>query len=382
MSNKTITRPHLEALKNVASAAAMREALVSSRRAFASGVLPAIVIVGAAPEGARLIDLCKANAIKVLAVCDGDRGKWGHDFNGYPVRPVGDAVSWGPDQLIVIASHKPLASVKQLTALGARNVVPFALLQILHPQLYPPHMFYVDWFEDLFDNRDRYMALVDAMAGDELSLSTLDAIIGFRQTMDVTLLEPILDLKAFLSPDLVTFLPGGTYIDGGAYDGDTVRKYIAAADGKFGRIIAFEPDPETYRRLVANFADDKRVEPMNIGLHRRRDVLRFVNDSSRAALLSDGGEIEVPVVNIDEVLKGAPVNYIKLNIEGAELATLEGAQESIRRHRPILAISAYHAPDHLWRVPELIHAIVPSYKLHLRQQESGCVEPVVYAIPA
>jgi hypothetical protein len=90
----------------------------------------------------------------------------------------------------------------------------------------------------------------------------------------------------------------------------------------------------------------------------------------------------VPVVNIDAVLKGAPVNYIKLNIEGAELATLEGAQDSIRRHRPILAISAYHAPDHLWRVPELIHAIVPSYKLHLRQQDSGFVETVVYAIPS
>lgn len=376
-----ISMPFLDSLADFGDAAAVRAALAARYPAFSSVKLPKLVVVGAAPEGARLIDLCRIQGIEVLAVCDGNPAKHGTNFSGYVVRPVVDALAWGLDTLIVIASHKPLSAVKELRALGARTLAPFALLQVLYPQAFLPHMFYKGWLEDLRDNRAHYIALADLLAGDDLSLRTLDAIIGFRLTLDVTLLGPVLDPDAFLSHDLVSFNPEGTYIDGGAFDGDTVRKYITAAGGRFGRIIAFEPDPATFARLKANFAGDGRVEPMNVGLYRSKGVLRFVNDASRAALLSDVGEIEVPVISIDEVLDGALVSYIKLNIEGAELETLEGARQSILRHHPILAISAYHAPDHLWQVPELIRSIEPSYRLHLRQQDGGSVETVMYAIP-
>ena len=146
--------------------------------AFASAKLAKLVIVGAAPEGARLIDLCRIQGIEVLAVCDGNAAKHGTNFSGHTIRPVVDALVWGPDTPIVIASHKPLAAVKELQALGARMLAPFALLQVLHPQMFPPHMFYAGWLEDLCDNRAHYVAL-QSSGWDVLSLWTLDAIIGF-----------------------------------------------------------------------------------------------------------------------------------------------------------------------------------------------------------
>lgn len=374
--------PYLDSLGDFADVNAMRAGLAIRYPAYALDKLLKLVIVGAAPEGARLIALCQTHGIEVLAVCDGDHTKHGNDFCGHVVRPIADAMSLSGDDIpIIIASHKPLAAVNELRALGAHVYAPFALLQVLHPNIFSPHMFYADWLEDLWNNRTHYEALKNILAGDVLSLRTLDAIIGFRLTMNVLLLEPLLDLDAFLSRDLVSFSADATYIDGGAFDGDTIRRYIAASDGQFSRIIAFEPDPITYSRLKSNFASEPRVEPMKVGLHRRKGILRFVNDASRAALLSNVGEVEVPVISIDEVLNNAPVSYIKLNIEGAEIEALEGARTSILRHHPILAISAYHAPDHLWRVPELIHAMQSDYQLHLRQQDGGAVETVIYAIP-
>lgn len=156
---------------------------------------------------------------------------------------------------------------------------------------------------------------------------------------------------------------------------------MESSKARFARIIAFEPDSATFARLKFNFAHEDRVEPINAGLSRATGVLRFVSDASRAARLSEEGDLEVPVTSIDETLRGAPVSYLKLNIEGAGLDTLEGARNSIARWKPILAISAYHAPDHLWRVPDLIHSIEPAYKLHLRQQDNDFVETVIYAIP-
>ncbi len=381
MTTSTVPTPFLDSLGDAKDATALRDGLMKRNPDLANATPSPLTVVGAAPEGARLLDLCAAHGQTVLAVCDGDPAKHGTDFHGHVVKPISDALTSGPLTKVIVASHKPLAAVKSLRAMGARAVAPFALLQVLYPESYPPHMFYAGWLEDLSANRARYAELRERLSHDRGSVRALEAIIGFRLTLDVTLLEPVLGGEAFLSRDLVTFDPDGTYVDGGAFDGDTIHKYLDAASGRVGRAIAFEPDPSTFDRLKRNFAGDRRIEPIKAGLYDRTDVLRFVNDGSRAALISGTGDIEVPVVSLDEVLSGSRVDYIKLNIEGAELAALEGARQSIARYHPTLAISAYHAPDHLWRVPELILSIDLGYTLYLRQHDGGAVETVVYAIP-
>jgi hypothetical protein len=47
----------------------------------------------------------------------------------------------------------------------------------------------------------------------------------------------------------------------------------------------------------------------------------------------------------------------------------------------VLAICAYHASDHLWQIPLLIHALNPSYKIFLRRYAEGAWELVYYAVP-
>ena len=59
-------------------------------------------------------------------------------------------------------------------------------------------------------------------------------------------------------------------------------------------------------------------------------------------------------------------DLIKMDVEGAEPDLLLGAKNTIRRYRPKLMISAYHQADHLFEIPELIRAMVPDYKLYVR----------------
>jgi hypothetical protein len=69
-----------------------------------------------------------------------------------------------------------------------------------------------------------------------------------------------------------------------------------------------------------------------------------------------------------------------MDIEGAELAALNGARHIIAGDSPLLAISAYHLLEHLWEIPLAISRFNPNYRYYLRQH-GGLCETVCYAIP-
>jgi FkbM family methyltransferase len=151
--------------------------------------------------------------------------------------------------------------------------------------------------------------------------------------------------------------------------------------GRFARVLAFEPDRASFQRLLANFAHEARVKPINAGLHRCKATLRFDSAGSRGSSLVDRGGTEISVVALDDILEGERVSFIKMNIEGAEIEALCGAAQAIRRWRPKLAVSAYHRPSDLWRIPALVGELDLDYKLYLRQHDGGVIETVLYALP-
>jgi hypothetical protein len=73
------------------------------------------------------------------------------------------------------------------------------------------------------------------------------------------------------------------------------------------------------------------------------------------------------------------VDFIKMDIEGAEDAALSGAAETIRRFRPKLAISAYHKPDDMIVLPRRIRSILPAYSFYLEHYTIHQEETVLYA---
>ena len=69
-----------------------------------------------------------------------------------------------------------------------------------------------------------------------------------------------------------------------------------------------------------------------------------------------------------------------MDIEGAELEALKGAEETIKRYRPKLAICVYHKPEDIVEIPKYILNINPDYKLYLRHYSDNAGETVLYAI--
>ena len=89
----------------------------------------------------------------------------------------------------------------------------------------------------------------------------------------------------------------------------------------------------------------------------------------------------VNCVTLDEALSGAEPTYLKMDIEGAELDALNGCHGIIQRVAPVLAISAYHLQDHLWKIPWLIQSFRSDYNFFLRPHCLDGWDLVLYAIP-
>jgi FkbM family methyltransferase len=342
--------------------------------------LDAIGVVGAAVEGARLTMLCSDLGIGIAALADDHPAKIGTMIAGHTVEPLAALTRLDRATPIVIASHRVLAATERLRGLGFKTVLPFAALQILAPDLFPPHMFYDGMLDDLWNNRDRYARLYDQLS-DQRSRDVLDAVLAFRQTLDPVALKNVLDDDDLYAPKgLIAFSNEEIYVDGGSYDGDTIRAFVRRVGNRFVRIYAFEPDPVTFGALQSNFSTEPRVEAIHAGLHREKGVLRFKDDGSRGAIFSNDGEIEMPVTTLDDVIGEGSVSYIKMNIEGAEIDALQGGEKLIRRELPKLALSVYHRPSDLWRIPEIVKQFDAGYDLYLRQHDGGIIETVLYAL--
>jgi hypothetical protein len=74
------------------------------------------------------------------------------------------------------------------------------------------------------------------------------------------------------------------------------------------------------------------------------------------------------------------VDFIKMDIEGSELEALKGAEETIRRFRPRMAISIYHKDDDYFTIPLFIRNLELGYRFYLENYTISDGETVLYCI--
>jgi FkbM family methyltransferase len=359
----------------------LRSAMQARTGGFDAANLQSLAIVGAGPEGNRLARLCATRNIRIDAIVDDDPAKNGVTVGRRRVASVESLTELPKSTVVVVASHRVLGVTRRLRGLGFKTVVPFAMLQVQAPDIFSPHMFYENLLEDLWQHRSDYGALHDRLADDE-SRQVLKAVVEFRRSLDPAALQAVVSEHDLYAPNgLFEFTDNEVYVDGGSFDGDTIRSFIERVHGRFDAIYGFEPDPVTFAKLKSNFSNEPRVHPIHAGLHSHAGTLRFRDDASRGAIFADDGVIEMPVTTIDDVLGGRRLTYVKMNIEGAEIDALKGGRNAIRKWQPRLAISVYHRASDLWRIPQLVSELVPDYRLYLRQHDGGIIETVLYALP-
>lgn len=338
-----------------------------------------VAIIGASHIGVELTKRCSELGITVQGIFDDSVTIQGATVAGFTVQATDRLDMIERHVPIVLATHRLLGLTHRLSTAGFVHVWPFALLHCAWPQLFIPHPFYANIQKDLLINAHKYAWLADQLA-DQSSCRTLDAIIAFRLTLDVHHLEPVLQPHTYFPPDIIALGSQETYLDGGAYCGDTIQQFLHRTNGSYANIVAFEPSPGSYSTLKAAFAKYPEFRCIRACLYSSDTHLSFNGTDARdATISSDSSSLAVPAFCIDSLPEAPRITLIKLNIEGGEADALFGARKTIRQASPSLAVAAYHRAEDLWRLVEIIQKNNPGYKFFLRQHDGGIIETVLYA---
>lgn len=335
-----------------------------------------IVIFGAGHLGRRV-----AEAIRPVSFCDNNRALWGTTWEGIPIESPSAAVQRYPNATFINAIWHPSRTermadrTRQLKSLGAANVIPFSALFADYGDALLP-----DWFWE----RPAYYAQHEDEIRRARALMDPDGRDEFDRQIRLRLADPsdqVIDSGVQYFPnDLFQLSRNEIFVDCGAYDGDTIAEFRRVTGDVFQEVVAFEPDPQNFAALKSaiNGVPGITLQPYATG--SRRETVNFTMGGT-ASKISSTGTCEVEVVTLDDALEGVAPTYMKLDIEGSELATIEGGRKTIARHRPKMAVCLYHAADHLWSIPLRLNELLPDSRFTLRTYVADGWECVCYCVP-
>ena len=312
----------------------------------------------------RKIDFC----------CDSNSDKWGNSFRG--IKCI------SPKELILIkdkcavfvtiGEFKPVFNLLQHNRFASVNII------------YKPDLDATDFLASYeHDEMVANLCKIYDFLSDQQSVRVFDSIIsrvfGYGNIPEIMM--NVCEKHQYFPLDIIKLTENESFVDIGAFNGDTIKKFIDHCQSRFDNIFAFELDAINFKALQENIKlipNHDKIKIFNVGIWDCEcDIAYNIGKTESSIGNGDGKGHLIP---LDGVLINEKVTFIKMDIEGAEPKALRGAQNIIRMQKPKLAICIYHNFKHLWEIPLYIKELVPEYNIYLRHHTDLAYETVCYAI--
>jgi FkbM family methyltransferase len=381
-----ITSPHdaeLRALLNASSDELTHRATSLFERESGARLPVPLVLCGAGHLGRIVAGGLGNVGTDVLAFADNDVRRHGQKLGGIPIISVRDAVDrYGDRAVFVITVYTARPLRRQLRNMNVR-VASSRALMFQYPNAFLPYAS-VAMPGGIPDQRDAILAGLEFW-GDDESRSEYVSQVAWQVLARESLPDWTPPEQTYFPDGLITLGEHERFVDCGAFNGDSVREFIARVKGRFDRIIALEPDPSNCAALDSFVktlppTQRDRVEIIRAAAHSSRQTLRFVSASGAGSTIAAQGDIDVRAERLDDIIGDVYPTFIKMDIEGAEPEALRGAGLTLKNSAPTLAVCLYHQREHLWEIPSLIRRANADYRLFLRRHSDESWETVCYAL--
>ena len=264
--------------------------------------------------------------------------------------------------------------LKQLNPLTSHDYI--SLEYTFEEELAP-----IDFLNDtdsILQNIDDY-SYVYRLLEDEQSKDEFESLVNFRLNRDINYLENFeFRINEQYFEDFVVLPKTPTFIDGGGFDGITSLTFMTKYDD-YHKIYYFEPTESSMINSKRRLLDYKNINFYQKGLWSSDTTLYFETTHGPANKISDIGDMSINTVSIDKIVSGR-IDFIKLDIEGAEIEALKGAKFTIKNDKPKLAVCVYHNQSDFINVPKLVLELNSDYKIYLRHYTQGVFETVMYFV--
>lgn len=335
-----------------------------------------LLFYGAGKYAQTLYDAAHAYRLRISDVVVTAKSGNASTFMGYEIQAISDALEkYSKCNVLIAFQNSTTVEMAQVekSLLNSGKAAMVTYYDGVHSNYYDELNLERSYIED---HRDRLEETFHIFA-DDFSRDIFTAYFNQRISGDVRYLRNLCTNDCYF-PEFITLRDDEVFIDCGAYDGDSIDIFVEKA-GRYSKIYAFEPDAKNFAVLLAR--GFQNLNALQKGCHSQKGTLRFkCNEGMGDGMLSSSGETEIEVDTIDNILQGERTTYIKMDIEGSEMAALEGAKNTIALHKPKLAVCVYHKKEDLITIPQKILSIVPGYKLYLRAHSRYAHELVLYAV--
>ena len=351
-------------------------------------------------QGETDIVFVEKKGIEPIAFIDQSAGKYADGYAGVEVISPEKAVQKYSHCMVLITTVWPLAiEIEKFVKRHWKEYVvcanPFKVETrfLTKAELCKGAELIINSYELLADEKSKQLFIEDInwkITGD----STRPA----KQT------EPVSVLEWFMF-DKLDWSRKYTYVDVGAYTGDTVIRFMMASGSVYNKIVAIEPD-EINRTHMRSIMSDLRLNDKYVyiseGVWKEKNELIFYSsgrdtyESSNFTESVDkilpehrvrkddiGIEMRLPVNSLDNMLREMEHEelMIKIDAQGSEFEALLGASHLIAEHKPILILEFATNSQHIGDMIPFIHHLNKDYRFYLRQIIlSGNSRTVLYAI--
>lgn len=313
-----------------------------------------VVVYGMGNGADKVIDEFERLGIPVKGVTASDAFVRGQQFRGFTVKKLSD---FDGDFIIAVAFASSLPDVmNHIYSLcdKYRVLVPCVPVfgdEIFNRNFIEKHENELNSAYNLFeeDSKKIFAGCVDFMFGGELET-----------------LKKITSNKDEIFENVLKLGDNESYLDLGAYRGDTVEEFLHYCGGKYSDIVALEPDRRTFKKLEAYLGNIPCSTAYQKAVFSENKTLIFSSKAGRQSTVSEKGE-EIEAVCVDSLYSDKTVTYIKMDVEGVEKEAIKGAEITLKNQKPKLNIALYHRSEDIFSIPLQISAINPDYKFYLRR---------------
>lgn len=238
------------------------------------------------------------------------------------------------------------------------------------------------WFADPFSSEDigRIILALENL-GDDTSRAHHLQFLAWRCLRDDLIFQkyPIeIHNRFFINQITDALTAEEEFLDLGAHQGKVTKKFLDLVNYQYRRIWAIDGDQYSFDIFKENLEKHQNLISLNIVLAADCKELKFSDSLGYASQVSPLGSSRF-TTTLDQ-LETSPT-FIKMHLEGFELNVLQGGIKTITRFRPMMAITAYHNSDGIFKLINWLIANLENYKIFTRLHSWCGTGYVIYCVP-
>lgn len=331
-------------------------------------------------------DVLKEKEIVPTVYCDNNSELVGTQIEGIPVLSYKQIKERYSQYILIltVAINNAIPIMEQLKREQEKN-----------PVYHVEHPFKVEDgflnYETLESKYEAFQRVYEKLQ-DEVSKKIFVENINFKLGGNKLPLLDYIDGDSFFDTKIIPKSEHYSYMDVGAYTGDTLLRFYAFCEGQYDKLYAVEPDTGNFKSLsdLIKYGRLDNVSLFHVGGWDKKGKLTFytVEDKNNTNFDSPNffkgmegmghnswgiskeeyGTETIKVDTVDNILNGEKCNVIKINAVGADYQVLRGCKKTIEQYKPILVGEFGAQKEHYIDLLSEICEYNPGYKLYLRQK--------------